>query len=119
MFRTEARIKRFEPKSLFDLQKHGGLMSATTSTTHQNQNANITGHVKKELPSDLLAEKSLLGCLILDNQSYDQISDLKLTDKDFYHPAYGKVFRAISELLLEINQLTTLPSPPSFQSKEL
>ena len=75
-------------------------MSATTSTTHQNQNANITGHVKKELPSDLLAEKSLLGCLILDNQSYDQISDLKLTDKDFYHPAYGKVFRAISELFI-------------------
>ena len=53
----------------------------------------------KELPHDLLAEKSLLGCLIIDGQSYDDIADLKLEGVDFYHPKYGIIFEAIKDMV--------------------
>lgn len=52
----------------------------------------------KELPHDLLAEKSLLGCLLVDGQAFDEISDLAIKKQDFYHPQYAKVFEAIQEL---------------------
>ena len=51
-----------------------------------------------ELPHDLLAEKSLVGCLIIDGASFDEIVDLGITKTDFYHPKYGIMFDAISEL---------------------
>ena len=63
----------------------------------QNQNQQQSIH-SKELPHDLLAEKSLLSCLILDNQSFDQISDLSLKDEDFFHPAYSKIFAGVKDL---------------------
>lgn len=53
----------------------------------------------KELPHDLLAEKSLLSCLLLDAQSFDQISDLKLDAEEFYHPKYGILFDAIKDMI--------------------
>jgi replicative DNA helicase len=52
----------------------------------------------KELPHDLLAERSLLGCLIIDGQSFDEVSDLKLEGSDFYHPKYGIIFEAIKDM---------------------
>jgi replicative DNA helicase len=52
----------------------------------------------KELPHDLLSEKSLLSCLILDSNAFDEISDLKLEGIDFHHPRYGIVFDAIKDL---------------------
>lgn len=54
----------------------------------------------RELPHDLLAEKSLLGCLLLDGESFDDINDLKLKGSDFYHPQYGMIFEAIADLVL-------------------
>ncbi|RZF22525.1 replicative DNA helicase [Halobacteriovorax vibrionivorans] len=51
------------------------------------------------LPNDTLSEKSLLSCLILDSQSFDEISDLKLEGKDFYDPKYGIVFDAIKDMV--------------------
>ncbi len=54
----------------------------------------------RELPHDLLAEKSLLGCLIIDGQSFAEISDLKMKSEDFFHPQYGAIFEAISDLAL-------------------
>jgi replicative DNA helicase len=53
-----------------------------------------------ELPHDLLAEKSLIGCLLVDGQSYDDISDLKLKREDFFHPQYGMIFDSIADLSL-------------------
>lgn len=55
----------------------------------------------KELPHDFIAEKALIGCLLVDNNSFDEISSLKLTVKDFYHPQFGMIFDAISNLVLE------------------
>lgn len=53
----------------------------------------------KELPHDLLAEKSLLGCLLIDGESFDEISDLSLARDDFFHPQYGQIFDVIMELV--------------------
>ncbi|TDJ06874.1 MAG: replicative DNA helicase [Deltaproteobacteria bacterium] len=55
---------------------------------------------RKELPHDLLAEKSLLGCLIIDSSAMDDLSDLKIDKKDFYHPQYGIIFESILDLNL-------------------
>lgn len=54
----------------------------------------------RELPHDLLAEKSLIGCLLFDGECFDEISDLKLKGSDFYHPQYGIIFEAIYDLIL-------------------
>src|SRR5690349_18713146 len=56
---------------------------------------------KNELPHDLAAEKALLGCLLIDNTSYDEISDINLDSLDFYHPQYAIIFQAIKDLHME------------------
>ncbi|WP_408097424.1 replicative DNA helicase [Peredibacter sp. HCB2-198] len=54
-----------------------------------------------ELPHDLAAEKALLGCLLIDNSSFDEISDVNLMPDDFYHPQYGIIFSVIKDLHME------------------
>lgn len=51
-----------------------------------------------DLPHDLLAEKSLIGCLLIDGQSFDDVSDLRLKRADFFHPQYGLIYEAIADL---------------------
>ncbi len=51
-----------------------------------------------ELPHDLLAEKALIGCLIIDGSAFDEISNLQITGEQFYDPRYGKVFDTIIDL---------------------
>ena len=53
-----------------------------------------------ELPHDLLAEKALVGCLIIDGTAYAEISNLKLNSSHFYDPRYGFVFDVITDLSL-------------------
>ena len=55
----------------------------------------------RELPHDLISEKALLGCLLMDGQSFDQISDLRLEARDFYSPKHGIIYEAIAELSIE------------------
>lgn len=54
--------------------------------------------INRELPHDLLAEKSLIGCLLMDSQSFDEISDLKIAPVDFYHPQYATIYDAVHDL---------------------
>lgn len=56
---------------------------------------------RNELPHDIGAEKALLGCLLIDNKSYDEISDVNLENTDFYHPQFGVIFQAIKDLYME------------------
>jgi replicative DNA helicase len=56
---------------------------------------------QNELPHDLAAEKALLGCLLIDNSSFDEISDVNLESFDFYHPQFGIIFQAIKDLHIE------------------
>ncbi len=55
----------------------------------------------KELPHDLLAEKALIGCLLVDNKSFDNIVDLNINQDDFYHPQYGVIFNGIKDLAVD------------------
>lgn len=52
----------------------------------------------QELPHDLLAEKALIGCLLTDNASMEEIIELKIEEQDFYHPRYGVVYAGIRDL---------------------
>jgi len=61
------------------------------------QNKNTSPQIN-ELPHDLLAEKALIGCLIIDGNVFDEISNLKLNGSLFYDPRYGILFEAISDL---------------------
>jgi replicative DNA helicase len=55
----------------------------------------------RELPHDLLAEKALIGCLLIDNATFDEITDVDLDKEDFYHPQYGVIFQGIKELAVD------------------
>jgi len=83
------------------------------STPQGSQSPNFGGHPFKgnrgnyqpkgqvgghELPHDVLAEKSLVGCLLVDGEAFDEIVDLGLNREDFFHPKYGLIFNAIKEL---------------------
>lgn len=58
-----------------------------------------TSNTANHVPHDLLAEKSLLSCLIIDSNAFDEVSDLKLEGKHFYDPKYGMVFEGIKDLV--------------------
>ena len=62
----------------------------------QNRNQNTTN----ELPHDLLAEKALVGCLIIDGTVFDEISNLKLEPTFFYDPRFGIIYEFIRDLSL-------------------
>ncbi|MCB9091913.1 MAG: replicative DNA helicase [Halobacteriovoraceae bacterium] len=55
----------------------------------------------KEMPHDLLTEKSLLGCLLIDSHCFDLISESGLEETDFYDPKYQSIFKAIKDLYYE------------------
>lgn len=54
-----------------------------------------------ELPHDIGAEKALLACILIDQKSFDEISDIALTKEDFYHPQYAIIFEALKDLHFE------------------
>ena len=53
---------------------------------------------KNEMPHDLLAERSLVGCLMIDQMAFDQVIEIQLTADDFYDPKLAVVFSAIRNL---------------------
>src|SRR5580704_11385799 len=48
-------------------------------------------------PQNIDAEKSILGGLMLEQEAWDEVSEL-LVEDDFYKPAHRKIFAAIREL---------------------
>ncbi len=55
----------------------------------------------KELPHDLLSERSLVGCLLIDSLAYDQIASVGLAASDFYHQHNGLIYQVIADLAFE------------------
>lgn len=53
---------------------------------------------KRELPHDLRSEKALIASLIINQSIFDDISDLKISENDFYDPRYAKIYKGIFEL---------------------
>jgi replicative DNA helicase len=58
-------------------------------------NKNSTKH---EMPHDLLAERSLVGCLMIDQMAFDHVIEVQLAADDFYDPKLAVVFTAIRDL---------------------
>ena len=48
-------------------------------------------------PQNIEAEKSILGGLMLEQEAWDEVSELLIED-DFYKPSHRKIFAAIREL---------------------
>mgnify|MGYP001259047841 CR=1 FL=1 len=48
-------------------------------------------------PQNIEAEKSILGGLMIEQDAWDEVSEL-LTDDDFYKPSHKKIYAAIREL---------------------
>ena len=53
--------------------------------------------LKRVMPHDLKAEKSVLGAMFLDNETIGQVSEI-LTGEDFYARQHGVIFDAIAQL---------------------
>ena len=51
-------------------------------------------------PHSVEAEQSVLGGLLLDNSAWDRVGDI-LTEKDFYRPDHGLIYRVIGKLASE------------------
>ena len=76
-------------------------------------------------PQNIEAEQSILGGLMLEQEAWDEISNI-IGEEDFYKPAHRKIYHAIRELirknqpcdlitvsnfLMESNQLGTIGGP--------
>jgi replicative DNA helicase len=61
----------------------------------------MTPENNHELPHDLLAERALIGCLIVDNSTFDEITDVNLEVDDFYHKQYGFIYEGIKDLAVD------------------
>lgn len=75
--------------------------------------------VADEYPHDLLAEKSFLGSLIIDNRSFDEVSDLNFSGEEFYNQNHAIIFVAIKELFMSGSSydIVTLASKLTDQGK--
>jgi replicative DNA helicase len=49
-------------------------------------------------PHSIEAESSLLGALMLDNEAWDQVSEM-LTESDFYRHEHRLIFRSLANLI--------------------
>jgi len=62
--------------------------------SHRNQTAPLEGRVP---PSNLEAEQSVLGGILLEPGALDRIADI-LKPEDFYHQAHEKIYTTILDL---------------------
>ena len=53
---------------------------------------------KKELPQNIEAEQNILGSILFNNDSFDQISE-SLNENCFHDPLHKKIFSACSKLI--------------------
>ncbi len=66
-----------------------------SSSTHSKSDAKT--QAVKIPPHSIEAEQSVIGGLLIDNQSWDEVSDV-LIETDFYQQAHRLIFAAITEL---------------------
>jgi replicative DNA helicase len=70
----------------------------TDTTLVKRKQANISANSPKVPPHSVDAEQSVLGGLMLDSRSYDQVAD-KIRDEDFYRHEHRILFRTIGRLI--------------------
>ena len=64
-----------------------------------NDNANASDSLVRKLPFSLIAEQSLLGAVLVDPESFNEIADL-VAVSDFYMEEHQQIFSAMHELFL-------------------
>src|SRR3989338_1435844 len=60
----------------------------------QNKSSNLAGKLP---PQNTEAEKSLLGCLMIDKNAIFKVADF-LQPRDFYKQSYQKIYQSVLEL---------------------
>ena len=64
-----------------------------------NDNVNASDSLVRKLPFSLIAEQSLLGAVLVDPESFNEIADL-VAVSDFYMEEHQQIFSAMHELFL-------------------
>ena len=64
-----------------------------------NDNANASDSLVRKLPFSLIAEQSLLGSVLVDPESFNEIADM-VAVADFYLEEHQQIFSAMHELFL-------------------
>ena len=70
--------------------------------TQAMETMDISTSSLKVPPHSIEAEQSVLGGLMLDNNAWDQVSDI-ITEEDFYRRDHRLIFRSIAELAGQLN----------------
>ena len=63
-----------------------------------SQPFNLVKNKIEELPNNIEAEQSVIGSILLANETYDEIS-LIIKSENFYDPMHQKIFGAIDKLI--------------------
>ena len=63
-----------------------------------SQPYNLVKNKIEELPNNIEAEQSVIGSILLANETFDEIS-LLISSKNFYDPMHQKIFGAINSLI--------------------
>ena len=63
-----------------------------------NKNFSLVKNNFEELPNNIEAEQSVLGSILLQNETFDDISTL-ITSTNFYDPLHQRIFAAIENLI--------------------
>ncbi len=69
-------------------------------------------------PHNLEAEQSVLGGVLIDNQTFHKVID-SITPDDFYRPANGKIFAAMCELATKSQPIDAVTLPAKLKEMEL
>lgn len=81
------------------------ISGSTTGLTPPPLQTNFSGKQRRasniEMPHDLLSERSLIGCLLIDQAAYDRLNEIKIAPEDFYDKRHGMIFQVIKELQQE------------------
>lgn len=69
-------------------------------------------------PHNLEAEQSVLGGILIDNQTFHKVIDV-LSPDDFYRPANGKIFAAMCELVAKSQPIDAVTLPAQMREMEI
>ena len=64
-----------------------------------NDNMNPQDSLVRKLPFSLIAEQSLLGAVLVDPESFNEVAD-QVSVSDFYMEEHQQIFSAMHELFL-------------------
>jgi len=78
-----------------DIGEGEGIMVQSLDDTRRHQGAALGGRVP---PHNLEAEESLLGAMLLSRDAIVAAVEAQLTGEDFYKPAHGHIFEAVTSL---------------------